>query len=321
MIIYAYYDTTIVTKVIFKNLLLNKYFDHIELELSKNTREYIKLSTCLRFEVCANIKNENLESAIQILTKNKFVILTDQNVMIERIFGIAAGLYSEIIGEREILKQIQLTVDACTKGTKHRHIFEQGIKMAYSFRKENNFYAKHNYVSLMLNIIHTYPIKQNAGIMLLGSGMMATEFLKHILNDRHFDGCHFYLVNRNAQKYQQLVSLLDDKNIRYQIMNLDDMPNALDNTDLLLAAIRGNEDRAIPARLHHKLLIADISSPPVFRAISDDQYAHIRLVTMLSPLFKDQIRKANQLFLAGLSKQTVQKLAKHRELLLAFKLS
>tara|TARA_B100000902_G_scaffold399974_1_gene474169 strand:+ start:1044 stop:2312 length:1269 start_codon:yes stop_codon:yes gene_type:complete len=166
---------------------------------SKYIEEIAILSTCNRFEIYAKVNNTvnakveivkfltdhflvNSNSLSKIRYISKILYSNDDEKAYEHLMKVASGLDSMIVGEDQILGQVQtaleIAIKAKTSGTQIHRLFESSLRAGKRARTEteisqNTTSLSHAAVQLMLEVVNL----KDPNVLVIGAGEMAEQSL------------------------------------------------------------------------------------------------------------------------------------------------
>jgi glutamyl-tRNA reductase len=166
---------------------------------SKYIEEIAILSTCNRFEIYAKVNNTinakveivkfltdhflvNSNSLSKIRYISKILYSNDEDDAYRHLMEVASGLDSMIVGEDQILGQVQnaleVAIDAGTSGTFIHRLFEASLRAGKRARTEteisqNTTSLSHAAVQLMLEVTKI----KDPNVLVIGAGEMAEQSL------------------------------------------------------------------------------------------------------------------------------------------------
>lgn len=157
-------------------------------------KDGISLLTCHRAEFYLHKANKVLASrAIQ-----KFYFIGDTHKVYSRLFEIALGLHSQIIGENSIFQQVSQSIHA------HLYYFSDPtllelLRKAKEIRDKFDFYAP-NHGQLIYKTFN--KSKNNRTLMLIGAGMLNYKILNSLKSNEQ---CYsrVILITRDIKKAKE----------------------------------------------------------------------------------------------------------------------
>ena len=235
--------------------------------------EIVCISTCNRVEIYFTSEKpaDALEGLASILSKLSSIPLNKLEKILYKkfskdavlhLFTVASSLDSMVLGENEILGQVK---EAYRKfavlqktGTILNKLFHQAFRTAKLVRSETDI-AKNPLsvafiaVELARKLFRDLP-KRKA--LLIGAGEMGELILKYLA--KHKIG-EITIANRTFHNAQRVI---DDTNINANIITLDNVKSAIENTDIIISSA-GSADYIITREsVRHHTKIS--SNSPLF---------------------------------------------------------
>jgi glutamyl-tRNA reductase len=234
---------------------------------SKYVTEFVVISTCNRFEVCA-VTSEvgrvltNLvsslrslasyrksETAAQTAPEDEIIVLKDREA-VEHIFDVACAVDSLVIGERQILSQVKKTiVQAGEAGTASRilsELFFRAVRTGRALRISGAIPQNSN-KELSVGWVATELVKnrilgtENPTVLLVGAGKMVVEALLSLQRELQDTGRRISIViaNRTISRANELAK----KAIPFSstAIPLDEVPSWLESVDAVVCATSSDE--------------------------------------------------------------------------------
>ncbi len=136
----------------------------------------IVLATCQRIELYTPFEHNPI-SHLGLPFKH---ISGRDNVM-KRLISIGAGVESQILGERNVFYQVQKSIRDADDKNELKTMFKEALLEAERIRKDRVFYADMNYEDISLAILNEVIAKSDesdVGLVIVGSGMLARDFLQ-----------------------------------------------------------------------------------------------------------------------------------------------
>lgn len=239
--------------------------------------EIVILSTCNRFEIYAHVTDSELAqqdlmrflSSFYAITKSgliKHLYIYEDEATIRHLMQVASGLDSMVLGEAQILGQVNQALDhathAKTTGTYLHRLFEAAIHTGKRARTETAISQHTTSISHAAALLMMEKVKHSdPNVLVLGAGTMAELAVyaihKHALS-------HIAIINRTHKKALALankfgVTAYPWSDLSAQIQKADVVitatgaPHSIINKTLLTQARRQQYKR--------DLLLIDIALP------------------------------------------------------------
>ncbi|SDM87680.1 glutamyl-tRNA reductase [Fictibacillus solisalsi] len=191
---------------------------HKALRARKSILECTIVSTCNRTEVYAVVDQLHtgryyMKSflaewfSIETNDLNPFLFIREEEIAVEHLFRVAAGLDSMVLGETQILGQVRdsflLAQQEGTTGTIFNHLFKQAITLAKRSHSETEI--GENAVSVSYAAVELakkiFGGLEKKDILIVGAGKMGELTAKHL----HSNGvASVHVVNRTFEKALEL---------------------------------------------------------------------------------------------------------------------
>ncbi|MDN4527028.1 glutamyl-tRNA reductase [Fictibacillus fluitans] len=191
---------------------------HKALRSRKSILECTIVSTCNRTEVYAVVDQLHtgryyMKSflaewfSIETNDLNPFLFIREEEIAVEHLFRVAAGLDSMVLGETQILGQVRdsflLAQQEGTTGTIFNHLFKQAITLAKRSHSETEI--GENAVSVSYAAVELakkiFGGLEKKDILIVGAGKMGELTAKHL----HSNGvASVHVVNRTYEKALEL---------------------------------------------------------------------------------------------------------------------
>ncbi len=240
---------------------------------SEDIRGVIIVSTCNRVELYADVLSKN--RGIRLL-KEFISIYHNQNVFevekyfysytnkqaILHLFKVSAGIDSQIIGEKQILGQLQFSYNEAEQaGTVTNFlnvIFNEGIDIGVKIRDNTaistgNFSLANAAVSIIKNI--SGGIK-NKEILIIGVGKISELVVKELNKEK---AAVTFVSNRSYEKACKLADCVGAKAVRF-----NQLEEKLNEVDVIISATSSPHlmiKREDLENVRNELLIIDFSVP------------------------------------------------------------
>ena len=186
--------------------------------------------------------------------------------VVRHLFEVAAGLDSQMIGENQILSQVKSayteSLDCRMSKFMFHRLFHNAFHVGKAVRTQTHINC--GAVSISLAAVELAKKKidlSDATAMVIGAGENAELAAKYLLKTGLSD---LIVANRNAEKAQDMALRLK----KGQVIGLEDIPQKLDEVDLLVSSTGSAEPivkheavEDILTRREKKLLIIDIAVP------------------------------------------------------------
>ena len=236
-----------------------------------NITEYVKISTCNRFEYYINNNYLTLEEPLlNNIPKN--TIIKSNTESIKHLFRMSSGLESMIVGEDQILGQIK---DAKNNATKENHcgelldiIFTKAIHVGQVARNKTSI----NQGSVSIGSAAVDLAEENIGnlknkcVLVIGAGEMGGLVAKAMAEK---DLKAIFVANRTYFRAKRLA-----KELNGEAILIDDLNNYITNADVIISAtaaphpiLTKEKIEPILKNTNKNILMIDIANP---RDISED---------------------------------------------------
>jgi glutamyl-tRNA reductase len=248
----------------------------------------VELATCLRLELYIDA-GDSTELIRNILVQAGFAVVEARRDITRRISQLACGLESQIVGELQICRQMEIAVaESREAGRLSRELdraFSTGLGVARLARRAHGFYNSTSYASIAAKLLCG---RVRRGLMVIGSGAMAKDFLCNANISKLTDDplINFFIANRTTRRAQELVRDCGLGPI-FVVLSTDEIAEFSKYVDAVFVASGG---RLAFGGLGSEIVIADISFPPaVIRPIPPN----VNLITVYSPIFDAEIAIGN----------------------------
>lgn len=235
-----------------------------------NIREYIKISTCNRFEYYINNEYCNIDEPILKNTPKNIIVNYNEDSIIH-LFRTSSGLESMIVGEDQILGQIK---EAKKNAEKENHcgelldlIFTKAIHVGQVARNKTSINQGSvsigsAAVDLAENIIGDL---KNKSVLVIGAGEMGTLVAKAMV-EKNLKA--ILVANRTYFRANRLA-----KELGGEAILIDDLGDYLNNADVVISATAAPHPILTKKKIEplikkdKNILMIDIANP---RDISED---------------------------------------------------
>lgn len=218
-------------------------------------REGISLLTCHRVEFYLHQDNK-------IFTKHttqKFYFIKDTDKAYSRLFRIALGLHSQIIGESSVFQQVCQSVNA--------HLYYSPdpvlsgiLRKAREIRDKFDFYAP-NHGQLIYEAFN--KSKSSQTLILIGAGMLNYKILNSLKSVGQYP--RVILITRDTKRAKEKYRGMH--NIEFKLIGEIDIEKINKSFDVIIAtndiAREYAEDIVRLGSIKHCINIADLSSMPI----------------------------------------------------------
>ncbi len=229
--------------------------------------ELMLLSTCNRVEffICTDKEvnsvsinkllsfiNSHLDEATLELLSSKVEVHEGQDA-VAHVFEVASSLKSLVVGEREIITQVRKAYEFCNLLGLTGDFIRMVIKHTIETAKDvftNTEIAKNpvSIVSLAYRQLRDLGIKNDARIVMVGSGETNTTMANYLQKHKY---ANFTVFNRTIQNAEKLAVKLDGK-----YHDLKDLNNYQMGFDVLITCT-GSTEAIINANNYTQLLAGD----------------------------------------------------------------
>ena len=176
-------------------------------------RQVMVLSTCNRTEIYYVSPEIRTESLIKIMAIEKglsnvekflkyFVAYNDHNDAVRHLFQVAAGLDSQVLGDKQIPHQVkrayQWSVDHNMAGPFLHRILHTIFFTNKKIVRETSFRAGASVASVTCELLEKFKIKRRSPrILIIGLGKIGSDLCKKLSK---LDYNHVQLINRTSEK-------------------------------------------------------------------------------------------------------------------------
>jgi|GEM_PF-4335924 len=164
----------------------------------RRNKECLVLSTCQRIEAYSCQDNNPL-SALDI----PFQRGTGRDAVKKRLLSICCGIESQILGERNIYYQVENACAASHPDSTMRNLFAETLAEARRIRDDNDFHAEMDYEDVSINILRENTpgdTREKPALLVIGSGMLARNFLKKNITEHYDDLLFITRAPKNLKK-------------------------------------------------------------------------------------------------------------------------
>lgn len=228
------------------------------------------LVTCNRTEVvwCARTPGDDVTvaSACDAVAPRLWTGATrlDGAAVAWHLFRVCAGLESLVQGEAEILGQVRGALEACTgAGPLLRGVVQAALRAGRMARAETAIgVGARSVASAAVHLVAAALPPVGARVVVVGAGATGQKLVTHL---RALGVADLTIANRSLERAREVASAAG-----VAAIDLRTLPGVLPAADAVLVAVHGGEPlltladlgRAVSARAHRPLLVADISMPP-----------------------------------------------------------
>ena len=238
--------------------------------------EAMILSTCNRVEVYAvvdafhgglsaigQVLSEHSGLSMGELTKHAYVRYSEAAV--EHLFSVASGLDSAVVGEQQVLGQVRRAYATAesnrTVGRVLHDLSQRALAVGKRVHSETCIDAAGgSVVSVALHVAAerlyrpelgpSYTALAGRTATVIGAGSMGSLTAAHLV--RAGIG-HVNVVNRSLPRAQRLAANLVEQGVRAGAMTLDELPDALAQSDLVISCTGAVRPVVTLADVHHAL--------------------------------------------------------------------
>ncbi len=246
---------------------------------------FFVIHTCLRLEIYSF--DGELDTKLPELAR-----LTGK-MAIRRLISLMCGTQSEIIGENEILDQVQKGI---AKSLNNNLIDKENfsnlleiIKYSEFLRSKHGINCGENYSSVGARIFSKF-IKQDGKVLsVIGDGYMAEFFFKSL---EHRANSQIYWVNRDIKKAEELhknLKFLDKYKISHVL--LSDCVDVLKKSDFIFAALKNTGGLFSDYTFGYPKAIVDVSYPSLFSENCNENFYSINN-TFFEKYVKNPVKKS-----------------------------
>ncbi|MDM5339282.1 glutamyl-tRNA reductase [Fictibacillus enclensis] len=235
---------------------------HKALRARKSILECTIVSTCNRTEVYAVVDQLHtgryyMKSflaewfSIETNDLNPFLFIREEEIAVEHLFRVAAGLDSMVLGETQILGQVRdsflLAQQEGTTGTIFNHLFKQAITLAKRSHSETEI--GENAVSVSYAAVELakkiFGGLEKKDILIVGAGKMGELTAKHL----HSNGvASVHVVNRTYEKALELAGRFNGT-----AHPMEELGSVLNVADIVITST-GSESYVITKEMVQSLL-------------------------------------------------------------------
>ncbi|MDM5199971.1 glutamyl-tRNA reductase [Fictibacillus enclensis] len=235
---------------------------HKALRARKSILECTIVSTCNRTEVYAVVDQLHtgryyMKSflaewfSIETNDLNPFLFIREEEIAVEHLFRVAAGLDSMVLGETQILGQVRdsflLAQQEGTTGTIFNHLFKQAITLAKRSHSETEI--GENAVSVSYAAVELakkiFGGLEKKDILIVGAGKMGELTAKHL----HSNGvASVHVVNRTYEKALELAGRFNGT-----AHPMEELGSVLNIADIVITST-GSESYVITKEMVQSLL-------------------------------------------------------------------
>jgi glutamyl-tRNA reductase len=230
--------------------------------------EFFILSTCNRTEIYGFAETpRQLAALLCSVTKGSADDFNPQAYVkqgmeaITHLFGVAAGLDSQILGDYEIIGQIKASVKFAKSFNKIGTFTERLVNDVLQSSKKIRTYTfiSGGTVSVSfaaIQFIQRFGGIKNKNILLVGTGKFGSNTCKNLVD--YLPGNRISVCNRTNEKARTVAELHKLKSVDWA-----DLDNAVDNADIILVATHSPKPvvEKIQFTTAKKRLVIDLSIP------------------------------------------------------------
>jgi len=184
--------------------------------------------------------------------------------VVEHILKVAAGLDSAIIGECDVLGQLEKAYDYALRNRYIRDILKLIIERSIRFGKYVRTVTGisrgiHGFGSLIVQLLkRLYEDLENTKILIVGAGDLGSTIAKELYDK---NSRNVVILNRTIDKARQIAEKLGYK---YDKLDIDTLIRYMENSDVTILAISSEKPiitKEIIKKLRKKPLIIDLGVP------------------------------------------------------------
>ncbi|NPA24170.1 MAG: glutamyl-tRNA reductase [Crenarchaeota archaeon] len=279
-------------------------------KLSPSVSEVFIFQTCHRVEYYIYVKSRlDVDNIISLFFERiyndrlsrHFRTFTGEEA-VRHLLRVAAGLESAIIGENDVLGQLERAYDNALRNRYVRDVLKFVIERSIRFGKHVRTVTGiskgvHGYGSLSVRIIERlYGRLNNISILVVGAGDLGTTIVKE-LKERGAE--NIILLNRTIERAEQICREI---NCRYDKLTSENLIKYLENVDVAIMAISSDKPiltRDMLKRVRRKPLIIDLGVPRLVEKEVDAPVIYFDDLTRLAERYNrekiHEIRKVEQL--------------------------
>lgn len=248
--------------------------------------------TCLRLEIYgdANVIPRYADQ----LFGSEFSTIDDQVEIAERIAGIAAGLYSHVLGEAYIFEQVQTAVHRVPLHHEIRMVADRALDVAKVVRRNNGFVSKLSYDDIAFKLLLDQKEFEvgRCSLFVIGGGMLGQSILKHAATEAF---SHIYGVSRNPKTLRRRLKHLGEE--MPMVLRAEDCRDIEGNYCCILATtdvdavyaseianvvsasrcVKAVDLSSIPVLLDRKANYIDLYSPSFLACVSENNAAMMHM--------------------------------------------
>ncbi len=279
-------------------------------KISSSVSEVFILQTCHRAEYYIYLRNssdiDNLlsmffEKVYSDRFSKYFRIFTGEDA-IRHILRVAAGLESAILGENDVLGQLEKAYDHALRERYVRDVLKIVIERSIRFGKYVRTVTGisrgvHGYGSLSVKVIERlYGRLDNISILVVGAGDLGTTIVKEL----HEKGARrIILLNRTIEKAEQICREIG---CEYYRLDEENLIKYLENVDVAVLAVSSDRPiitRELVNRIRRRPLIIDLGVPRLVERDVDAPVIFFDDLTKLAERYNreklQEVRKVEQL--------------------------
>ena len=196
------------------------YLNHLKSFSNQTQNTCVLLSTCQRIEIYTQ-GNANFLAYLDLPFKK----ISGLQPVTNRLTAIVAGIYSQILGEKQIVEQVRIIEGYLDNANPFKKIFAQALEQGLAFRKKHKFKSELGYGDVAIQLMNIkHPIKDNKKeLVIIGSGMLA----KSMLDTNHLFDFYdkIYFVTRAYKSLKKILKHLSNVNV----CNIGNLENKFSN--------------------------------------------------------------------------------------------
>jgi len=177
---------------------------------------------------------------------------------LKHLFKVASSLDSLVVGEREIITQVRKAYDTCKNegltGDLIRLVVKCAIKTAKQVYTETKIAVNPvSVVSLAERELRNRKLKNDARIVIIGSGETNTNLSKYMIKDGF---TNFVIFNRTLESAKKLAKILSTNTVKAEGYGLDKLKDFKNGFDVLIVCTSSPE-KIVTSSVYSELLAND----------------------------------------------------------------
>ncbi len=163
------------------------YSGQLENFIAGEKSRSVLLTTCQRIEFYTTESN-NFLAHLNLPYKE----LHGLQPIFNRLVSIVAGVKSHILGEKNIIKQVEIVKDGLADSNPFKDVFSKALEEGKICREEHSFSSKLSYEDVAINLLNdNSPLIREKELVIVGSGMLAKGFLNISSVFENYNKIHF----------------------------------------------------------------------------------------------------------------------------------